>query len=154
MVRFLINKKRHAELKLIYKPMRKLLLILTIFSLYGCEQIIENSIDNLIEEPEPDYDTFLTVENTSIYELENFELNFDNSSSFFTNKISAQSTLNPSLKYHYISDSPHISFNINNQYYEVQTNSNSNFIESGNYVLKINILSVNSSIFNFSLIEQ
>jgi|TARA_B110000967_G_C18871297_1_gene555563 hypothetical protein len=134
--------------------MRKLLLILTILSLYSCEQIIENSIDNLIEEPEPDYDTFLTIENTSIYELENFELYFDNSSSFYTNKLSAQSTLNPSLKYHYISDSPYISFNINNQYYEVQTNSNSNFIESGNYLLKINILSVNSPIFNFSIIAQ
>jgi hypothetical protein len=149
-----MNKKRHAKLKLIYKPMRKLLLILTILSLYSCEPIIENSIDNLIEEPEPDYDTFLTIENTSIYELENFELNFDNSSSFYSNKLSAQSTLNPSLKYHYISDSPHISFNINNQHYEVQTNSNSNFIEYGNYLLKINILSVNSPIFNFSLIEQ
>ncbi|MGK0308427.1 MAG: hypothetical protein ACI8RP_001389 [Urechidicola sp.] len=134
--------------------MRKLLLILTILSLYSCEQIIENSIDNLIEGPEPDYDTFLTIENTSIYELENFELYFDNSSSFYTNKLSAQSTLNPSLKYHYISDSPYISFNINNQYYEVQTNSNSNFIESGNYLLKINILSVNSPIFNFSIIAQ
>ena len=64
-----MNKKRHAKLKLIYKPMRKLLLILTILSLYSCEPIIENSIDNLIEEPEPDYDTFLTIENTSIYEL-------------------------------------------------------------------------------------
>ena len=134
--------------------MKKTLLLLCLISLLSCEQIIENSIDNLIEESAPDYDTFVTVENTSLYELENFELYFDNSSSFFTNKIGAQSSLNPSLKYHYISDSPYISFNINNQRYELQINSNPNFIESGNYLLKINILSVNSSAFNFSLIEQ
>lgn len=125
-----------------------------IISLFGCEQIIENSIDNLIDEQEPDYDTFVTIENTSIYELENFELYFDNSSSFFTNKIDPQKTLNPSLGYHYISDSPYISFNINNQQYERQINNNPNFIESGNYLLKINILSTNSSVFNYELIAQ
>lgn len=134
--------------------MKKLILLICIFSFFSCEQIIENSIDNLIDDPDPNYDTFVTIENTSLYELENFELYFDNSSSFFTNKISPQRTLNPSLKYHYISNSPHISFNINNQHYEVQVSDNPTVYNSGNYLLKINVLSVNSPVFNFDLIEQ
>lgn len=125
-----------------------------IISLFSCEQIIENSIDNLIDNPEPNYDTFVTIENTSLYQLENFELYFDNSSLFTSNKIEPQKILNPSLGYYYISDSPYISFNINNQQYEHQIDASSNIIEYGNYLLKINILSINSPVFNYELIAQ
>lgn len=133
--------------------MKKLLLLCLLITLTSCTEIIDNAIENAFDDDNSNenYDTFVTLENNSDFQLDNFELYFDNSSTFYSNKINTRQVLSNTLKYHYISNAPRISFYINNVKYESSVNNNPSIIHDGNYRLIINILSTDNLTFYIDL---
>jgi len=127
--------------------MKKLILLISILSLYSCELVI----DNLIEDPDPNYDVFLRIENNSNYQLNDIQVT--SYSSIHINKLTPHNKTGKFGEYS-ILEGPQISFYINNNLYEHNFSNPQVRIESGNYTLKINVLSTNLQSFNFELIED
>ncbi|PCI11952.1 MAG: hypothetical protein COB73_00450 [Flavobacteriaceae bacterium] len=139
--------------------MKKLILITTIaFSLTSCEQIIgdliDSAIENSLDNSDPNFDTFVEIENTSNFQIDNLQFHFGASNSYQLPRIYPTSVTNNHMGFYSVSDFPYISFYINNQFYETINTNNSSYIEQGNYILKIKILSLSSNHFTYELLED
>ncbi|PHR71863.1 MAG: hypothetical protein COA67_05585 [Lutibacter sp.] len=113
--------------------------------------VLENAIDNLIEDPDPNYDVFLKIENNSIYQLNDIQVT--SYSSIYINKLKPHN-MTGSFGEYSILEGPYISFYINNNLYEHNFSSPQTRIESGKYILKINVLSTSLHSFNFEIVED
>jgi len=131
--------------------MKKLFLLLCLFSLSSCELIIDNAIDNLTDDSDPNYDVFLKIENNSNYQLDNVQIT--SYSSIHINRLTPHKKTESFGEYS-ILKSPFISFYINNELYEHDFSNPQILIESGNYILKVTVLSTSLHSFTAELIED
>ncbi|MFK5880554.1 MAG: hypothetical protein QM478_13795 [Flavobacteriaceae bacterium] len=138
--------------------MKKLaLLCIVSLSFISCDQIIgdiiSNAIENSIDNSDPDFDTFVEIENTSNFQINNLQFYFDANNTYHLSHIHPTSVTNNHMGFYSITNSPTISFYINNQYYETRSINSSTHFEHGQYLLKIRILSLSSNLFTYELIE-
>lgn len=126
-------------------------------SCISCDQIIgdiiSNAIENSLDNSEPNFDTYIEIENTSNFQIDNLQFYFDANNSYHLSHIYPNSVTNNHMGFYSITNSPAISFYINNQYYETRSISNSTHFEQGEYLLKIKILSLSSNHFTYELVE-
>jgi len=139
--------------------MKKLILVCIIaISITSCEQIIggliDSAIENSLDNSDPKYDTFVEIENTSNFQIDNLQFHFGASNTYHLSRIPSTSITNNHMGFYSISDSPYISFYINNQFYETRNTNNGSYFEQGNYILKIKILSLSSNHFTYELLED
>lgn len=131
--------------------MKKIALLFILFTLISCEQIVSGIIENAFDTDEQYYTTYLKIENTSNYQLDNILIH--SYSSIMIDYLAPSKTTNPLGGYGII-DTPYVRFYINNKLYEQEIKEQSTTIESGNYILKITILSTSLQTFKVELIED
>lgn len=131
--------------------MKKSFLLLSVLLLFSCEQIIENKIEQLNNNQDPNYDVFINIKNNSNYRLDDIEVK--SYSTFVTDKLPPNYTLEGFGTYTFHKN-PYIRFYINNQKYEQQYSNTQDIVESGNYTLTINILSTSLHTFSAELTED
>ena len=131
--------------------MKKVFLLFCIISLVSCELVLENAIDNLIDDPDPNYDVFLKIENNSNYQLDDIQVT--SFSTIYINKLTPHNVTGSFEQYN-ILEAPEISFYINNNLYEHPFSNSQTIIESGKYILKINVLSTSLESFTFEIVED
>ena len=137
--------------------MKKLALICLIALLViSCDKILGDlvgrAIENSLDNSGPNFNTYVEIENTSNFQIDNLQLDFDTSNTYHLSHIYPTSITNNHMGFYSITNSPTISFYINNQYYETRSISNSTHFEHGQYLLKIRILSLSSNLFSYELI--
>ena len=138
--------------------MKKLTFICIVSLIFiSCDQIIGDIISNAIENSsnnsDPNFDTFVEIKNTSDFQINNLQFYFDANNTYHLSHVYPSSVTNNHMGFYSITNSPTISFYINNQYYETNSTTTSLHFESGNYLIKISNINTYSSIFSYELID-
>ena len=136
---------------------RLFIFIICITTLFGCEgdELLDDAvrlINDVHERNEP-HDTFLRVENNSNFTMDNFEIGFKNN-----NEVSLNSLLPDKIYgytgFHQISNLPFIQFTVNQDVYVRELINTTDYITSGKFVIKVDIISVNNQTFSFKIVQE
>lgn len=133
-----------------------LIFIICMAPLLSCEGTQDEFLDDaarLIQdkkEQNKPHDTFLRVENNSNFVMENFEIGFHKTDAVALNSIIPDSIYSYT-GFHQISKLPFIRFTVNQDVYTREFKSSTSLLDAGNYVVKVDILSVHNQSFSYKI---
>lgn len=121
----------------------------------SCDEIIGTAVENIIENniDDPNLDTYLEVENNSLYTLERLEFTFGYNEHAVLQELYPSDTTG-AIGFYQITTKPYVRFFINNIEYKQDLNSNSQLLSEGNFIMKINVISTQERLFTYQIIPD